>query len=159
MVRGKRYTQEFKDSAIQLALNSEESVRKIAKDLEIHEKTLYGWLSDYRKKHNLEVLNPISKKFSSIESIEEENKNSLKEVKKIESLHLQDEQMPELNSFELKSREVEEKTYISRIINLKIKKIEKKLNNLINRIIEKAENPALTELFAKFKKQTEEPKP
>ena len=38
MARGKKYTQEFKDSAIQLALNSEDSVRKIAKDLEISEK-------------------------------------------------------------------------------------------------------------------------
>ena len=60
-------------------MNSEESVRKIAKDLEIHEKTLYGWLSDYRKKHNLEVLNPKPQKFSSIESIEEENKRLRKE--------------------------------------------------------------------------------
>jgi transposase-like protein len=44
MAKGIKYTQEFKDSAIQLALNSEDSVRQIAKDLEIHEKTLYGWL-------------------------------------------------------------------------------------------------------------------
>jgi transposase-like protein len=44
MARGIKYTQEFKDSAIQLALNSEDSVRQIEKDLEIHEKTLYGWL-------------------------------------------------------------------------------------------------------------------
>ncbi len=50
MARGKKYTQEFKDSAIQLALNSKDSVRKIAKDLEISEKTLYSWLRDYRKK-------------------------------------------------------------------------------------------------------------
>ena len=69
MAKGKKYTKEFKDSAIQLALNSEDSVRKIAKDLEIHEKTLYGWLNDYRKKHNLEVLNPTSKKSGSIKSI------------------------------------------------------------------------------------------
>ena len=79
MARGKKYTQEFKDSAIQLALNSEDSVRKIAKDLEIHEKTLYGWLSDYRKKHNLEILHPTSKKSSSITSIEEENRRLRKE--------------------------------------------------------------------------------
>ena len=79
MARGKKYTQEFKDSAIQLVLNSEDSVRKIAKDLEIHEKTLYGWLSDYRKKHNLKILHPSSKKSSSIESIEEELKRLRKE--------------------------------------------------------------------------------
>ena len=54
MAKGKKYTQEFKDSAIQLALNSEEPVRQIARDLEISEKTLYGWLRDYKIKHNLE---------------------------------------------------------------------------------------------------------
>ena len=79
MARGKKYTQEFKDSAIQLALNSEDSVRKIAKDLEISEKTLYSWLRDYRKKHNLEVLHPTSKKSLSIESIEEENRRLRRE--------------------------------------------------------------------------------
>jgi transposase-like protein len=41
MAKGKKYTQEFKDSAIHLALNSEDSVHQIAKDWEIHEKTLY----------------------------------------------------------------------------------------------------------------------
>ena len=79
MARGKKYTQEFKDSAIQLALNSEDSVRKIAKDLEISKKTLYGWLSNYRKKYNLEVSQSKSKKSGSIESIEEENRRLRKE--------------------------------------------------------------------------------
>jgi len=79
MARGKKYTQEFKESAIQLALNSEESVRKIAKDLEINEKTLYSWLRDYRIKHNLEVSQPKAKKATSIESIEEENRRLRRE--------------------------------------------------------------------------------
>jgi transposase len=50
MARGIKYTQEFKDSAIQLALNSTDPICQIAKDLEINENTLYGWLRDYRKK-------------------------------------------------------------------------------------------------------------
>ena len=41
---GRRYTQEFKDSSIQLALNSEKSAMKIAKELGISNKTLYTWL-------------------------------------------------------------------------------------------------------------------
>jgi transposase len=53
MARGVKYTQEFKESAIQLALNSEETICKIARDLDINEKTLYGWVRDYRKKHNI----------------------------------------------------------------------------------------------------------
>ena len=79
MAKGKRYSQEFKESAIQLALNSEEPVRKIAKDLEISEKTLYGWIRDYRRKHNLEVPQTKTKKSTSIESIEEENRRLRKE--------------------------------------------------------------------------------
>ena len=42
--KGTTYTQEFKDSAIQLTLNSEKSVRTVASELGVHEKTLYGWL-------------------------------------------------------------------------------------------------------------------
>jgi len=48
-----RYTQEFKNSAIQLALNSEKSAMSITKDLGMSDKTLYVWLSNYRKKHHL----------------------------------------------------------------------------------------------------------
>jgi transposase len=78
MARGKKYTQEFKDSAVQLVLNSEEPVRQIAKDLEISEKTLYGWIRDYKIKHNLEVSQK-NKKTVAIESIEEENKRLRRE--------------------------------------------------------------------------------
>jgi len=79
MAKGKRCSQEFKESAIQLVLNSEEPVRKIAQDLEISEKTLYGWIRDYRRKHNLEVSQTKTKKSASIESIEEENRRLRKE--------------------------------------------------------------------------------
>ena len=75
---GQRYTQEFKDSAIQLALNSEKSVLKVAEELDIHEKTLYGWLQKYREANNLEVNKPIKK--SSVESLEEENRRLRKEL-------------------------------------------------------------------------------
>ena len=37
----KKYTQEFKDSTVQLALNSEEKISTIAKDLDLNLKTLY----------------------------------------------------------------------------------------------------------------------
>ena len=60
MARGKKYTQEFKDSAIQLALNNEESVHKIAKDLEIHKKTLYGWLYQFQDIYNQYKISKIA---------------------------------------------------------------------------------------------------
>ena len=77
--KGTAYTQEFKDSAIQLALNSEKSVLKIAADLGVHEKTLYGWLQRYKKNNNLAV-NTHMKKRSSTESLEEENRRLRKEL-------------------------------------------------------------------------------
>ena len=76
-----RFTQEFKDSAIQLALNSEKSAMIIAKELGMSEKTLYAWLRQYRKKHHLEspmmVRSPINNHAK--ESAEEENKRLRKE--------------------------------------------------------------------------------
>lgn len=79
-----RYTQEFKDSAIQLALNSEKSAMSIAKDLGMSDKTLYVWLSNYRKKHHLipDSPNP-SKNSSSKESLEEENRRLRKELARV----------------------------------------------------------------------------
>jgi transposase len=78
-MRGKRYTQEFKESAIQLALNSNEPVRKIANDLGVNHKTLYQWIRDYKIKHNLEVSPSKTNKPTSLESIEEENRRLRKE--------------------------------------------------------------------------------
>ena len=71
---GKRYTKEFKDSAIQLALNSEKSVMQIARELGVSVKTLYRWLQDYRKKYSFSENGCITLKPSSSESLQEENR-------------------------------------------------------------------------------------
>jgi len=76
---GQRYAQEFKDSAIQLALNNEKSILKLSEELGVHEKTLYGWVNRYKKAHNLEVKTPTRKK-DSTESLEEENRRLRKEL-------------------------------------------------------------------------------
>ena len=47
------YTQEFKDSSVQLALNSNEPVVKTAKDLGIHHKTLHSWIAKYKSANNI----------------------------------------------------------------------------------------------------------
>ena len=39
-----KYTQEFKDSTVQLVKNSNETAVQIAKDLGINIKTLYNWM-------------------------------------------------------------------------------------------------------------------
>lgn len=81
---GQRYTQEFKDSTIQLALNSEKSALQISKDLGMSDKTLYAWLREYRKKNNLQTHNSAHDKSTSPkESLEEENRRLRKELAKV----------------------------------------------------------------------------
>jgi len=78
---GKRYNQEFKDSAIQLALNSTNTIVQISKDLNISDKTLYAWVRAYKKRHLLDghYSEQSSKSKRSSESLEEENKRLRKE--------------------------------------------------------------------------------
>ena len=79
--RGHRYTKEFKDSTIQLALNSEKSTLQIAKDLDISDKTLYAWLREYREKNNLSLSTlGNTSKTSTKENLEEENRRLRKEI-------------------------------------------------------------------------------
>jgi len=50
---GKRYPDDFKQSAIEMVLNSGESTIQIAKNLNISPKTLYGWVGRYKQEHGL----------------------------------------------------------------------------------------------------------
>ena len=77
-MRTSKYTKEFKDSTVQLALNSDESVSKIAADLDIHVKTLYNWISSYKKEHNIPMRGMSA---SSSETTDEEIKRLRKENK------------------------------------------------------------------------------
>ena len=52
-MRASKYTQEFKDSTVQLALNSEASVLKIGADLDVNPKTIYNWIKIYKNKNNI----------------------------------------------------------------------------------------------------------
>lgn len=73
-----RYTQEFKDSTIQLILNSDKSVPQIAKDLDVNDKTLYAWMRAYREKNNLPTVSEKSK-----ESLSEENRRLRRELAQV----------------------------------------------------------------------------
>jgi len=48
-----KYSKEFRDSTVQLILNNNESVVKVAADLDLNSQTLYNWISRYKKAHNL----------------------------------------------------------------------------------------------------------
>lgn len=78
-MRSSKYTKEFKDSTIQLILNNNESVSKIAADLDIHVKTLYNWMSSYKKEHKIPMK--VVNASSSTETLNEENKRLRREVK------------------------------------------------------------------------------
>ena len=52
---GKRnaYPEDFRQSAIELALNDDRSIHEIAKELGIYPKTLYGWVNKYKKEQSM----------------------------------------------------------------------------------------------------------
>ena len=55
-MKNSKYTREFRDSSVQLVLNSQESTAKIAKDLDVNEKTLYNWVREYKKANNIPIF-------------------------------------------------------------------------------------------------------
>lgn len=52
-MRQSKYSQEFKDSTVQLIINNNESVVKVAEDLDLNPKTLYHWVTMYKKAHKI----------------------------------------------------------------------------------------------------------
>lgn len=77
----KKYTKEFKDSTIQLVINSNKSAYQIAQDLDINDKTLYSWMKAYKKVNNIHSdERRTTQKTSSRETLEEENKRLRKEL-------------------------------------------------------------------------------
>ncbi|MDD3055066.1 MAG: transposase [Aliarcobacter sp.] len=52
-MRQSKYSQEFKDSTVQLIINNNESVVQVAEDLDLNPKTLYHWVTMYKKAHNI----------------------------------------------------------------------------------------------------------
>ena len=66
MTRNSKYTKEFKDSTIQLVMKREQSVLKIEADLGVNPKTIYNWVSEYKKAN---IHKNITK-----ETLEEENR-------------------------------------------------------------------------------------
>jgi len=78
MMRNSKYTKEFRDSSVQLAINSNKSTAKIAVDLDVNEKTLYNWIRQYKQINNMAIgtaRNTIK------ESFEDEAKRLRKENK------------------------------------------------------------------------------
>jgi len=45
------YTQEFKETAIRLALSGDKPIAEVARELQLSDKTLYAWLTAWKKKN------------------------------------------------------------------------------------------------------------
>ena len=75
-MKNSKYTREFRDSSVQLVMNSDESTAKIAKDLDVNEKTLYNWVREYKKANNIPIQprGGFSVGSNIKETAEEENK-------------------------------------------------------------------------------------
>ena len=52
----KKYSKEFKDSTVQLIINNNENVKKVAKDLDINPVTLYG---GFRETYTVKIFNML----------------------------------------------------------------------------------------------------
>lgn len=79
-MRNSQHTREFRDSAIQLVLNSNEEIKTIAEDLGVNAKTLYNWVYNHKKDNNLQTYQRSSiTKISTKESLEEELRRLRKE--------------------------------------------------------------------------------
>ena len=75
-MRKSKYTEEFKESAVNLCLeNSDKSISSIAKDLGLNKGTLSVWVREYKERHNIKSSKEIKE-----ESLEEENKRLKKEL-------------------------------------------------------------------------------
>ena len=77
----KKYSQEFKDSTVQLIINNNENVKDIAKDLDLNHKTLYAWVTAYKKEHNIPMRNTEVK--STLKESEAEELKRLRKENKI----------------------------------------------------------------------------
>ena len=71
------FSEEFKASAMQLALNSEETVSQVARDLGISIGTLHNWLYKKRLKEAEDGMEPVN------ETLEEENRRLRKELARV----------------------------------------------------------------------------
>ncbi len=71
------FSDAFKESAMQLALNSDESVSQVARELGISINTLHNWLYKKRLSDAKEEIAPVH------ETLEEENRRLRKELSKV----------------------------------------------------------------------------
>jgi transposase len=70
----KKYPQEFRDSTVQLALNSDKSVAQIGEDLGVNSKTIHNWIREYKLANNIKIdARRTTQKSTLKETVDDEN--------------------------------------------------------------------------------------
>jgi len=70
----KKYPQEFRDSTVQLALNSDKSVLQIGIDLGVNSKTIHNWIREYKLANNIKIDSRRTTQKSTLkETVDDEN--------------------------------------------------------------------------------------
>lgn len=82
-MKRKSYSKEFKFQAVSLIVKEKHPVRFVSKQLEVHENTLYRWVSEYEKHGNRAFPGNGSREFASqkeVKRLEKENKKLKEEL-------------------------------------------------------------------------------
>jgi len=70
----KKYPQEFRDSTVQLALNSEKPISQIGIDLGVNSKTIHNWIREHKIANNIKIDSRRTTQKSTVkETVDNEN--------------------------------------------------------------------------------------
>jgi transposase len=76
----KGFTQEFRDTAVQLAVTGNKSIAAVAEDLGIESWRLYGWVSTWKKRQIKEGGPEAKASLDQLAQLQKENKRLKEEV-------------------------------------------------------------------------------
>jgi transposase len=74
------YSQEFRDTAVKLALAGNKSTAEVARELELPEWKLYAWVQSWKKKHSGSASNGVSSADDELRKLQKRNKELEQEV-------------------------------------------------------------------------------
>jgi len=80
-----KYTEEFRSEAVNLALSSETSSAKIAKELGVNKNTLYNWISNSMQEKTNSTKSSNTNINEKYKSLEKENRDLKAKLKRAES--------------------------------------------------------------------------